>query len=142
MNNSYTGRGLFLGIEELLQNSIFTTEELPLYIHDLATVLANLHFQAMNDGFDLEVFVGRNAMGVSVLYIGDFDLTEIIVEFNDYVIDRLVWCLYAVPYFPRPNNSDLFKIFKDAYIEQASLHNRGDVATIIMNRYIQDCSYD
>ena len=138
-NASYKGRGLFLGIKELFEYNIFTPDNLNEYIKDLAIAISNLHYVGKNDGFDIEVFVGSEK-NKNKLFIGDFDLTEMIQEYNDYTIDRLVWSLYAVPYFPRKD--ELLDVFSDNYILQAKKNNKDDIAKQVITKYITDCSYD
>ena len=139
-NVNYKGRGLFLGIKELLEYNIFTPDNLNEYIKDLAIAISNLHYIGKNDGYDIEVFVGSEK-NKNKLFIGDFDLSEMIQEYNDYTIDRLVWCLYAVPYFPRRKN-ELLDVFSDNYILQAKKNNKDDIAIQVIEKYIEDCSYD
>jgi hypothetical protein len=149
INIARKGRGLFLGIKELIENGIFTEESITDYVKDLAISISRLHYIGQNDGFDIEVFVGvepdatrssrnRCPLCTPTLFIGDFDLSEMIVEYNDYTIGRMVWCLYTVPYFPR--KGVLLDVFSKYYIESATGHE--EIAAQVIEIYTKDCLYD
>lgn len=142
INIAYKGRGQFLGIKELVENGIFTEESITDYVKDLAISISRLHYIGQNDGFDIEVFVGAETNAPTgskpTLFIGDFDLSEMIVEYNDYTIGRMVWCLYTVPYFPR--KGALLDVFSKYYIESATGHE--EIAAQVIEKYTNDCLYD
>jgi len=72
-----------------------------------------IHFVGKNDAYDLEVFLGKEYKSkLSRFYIADFDLSENIEKYDDNTIERIIWSLNAVEYFPKNNN----KIFLDLFI--------------------------
>jgi hypothetical protein len=137
-NFSYVfhGRGLFLGNQELLDKNIIPGN-LELYIQDLAICMARLHYLAQNDGYDIEIFIGKHDDTTeNKLFIADFDLSEMIEVYNDYSIDRILWSLCAIPYFPIPPTKE-FQVFQENYINEAQKHNKEQIAKTIMSKYVE-----
>jgi hypothetical protein len=134
LEKNYPGRGLFLGLEQLYENKIFTAVNIHEYISQLGIVMAKLHYFVKNDGYDIELFISKNRETVEI-FIGDFDLSEFINEYTDDIIkDRIIWSLTAVPYFPNPAN-ELFQDFKKSYISEATKHGKEDIAKRVMVLY-------
>lgn len=128
------GRGLFLGIDELISDGIFTAENIEEYIAQLGQLLARLHYDAKNDGYDLELFISKEG-GKTIIYIGDFDLSEFWKDANDETIERLTWSLEAFPYFPIEGK--LYNIFSKNYLEQAEAYEHRFVAEKVLKRYVE-----
>jgi hypothetical protein len=125
-------RGHIMGTNLLVSNGIIPEDQLPEYMKQLGQVLARLHYIAKNDGYDLEVFAGKEG-DTTILYIGDFDLSEMITEYTPKIIqDRLVWSIDAVPYFPTKDQPELYEPFKTAYIETAEAAGYKEVAEQVM----------
>jgi len=130
------GRGLFIGINQLIKNKIFTENNIKKYVKELALVISRLHYKIKNDGYDLELFISREPENSNIIiYVSDFDLTEFITEYNDEVIARLEWSLSAVPYFPTPDQPKLFKIFKTNYINEADKYGLKLIAEKVIELY-------
>lgn len=128
------GRGRFLGLSQLKDLNIISEDMLPEYVKQLGTVIGRLHFIAKNDGYDLEVFAGTKNEKI-ILYIGDFDLSEMITEYGDEQIKRMAWTLEAVPYFPTLDQADLYELFKTAYLEVADSVGQRKVGEAVLNIY-------
>jgi hypothetical protein len=128
------GRGHFLGISQLKKLNIFTDKNIKDYIKELAILLARLHYKHKNDGYDLEVFVGKDLNNQITLYIGDFDLSEFYENMNEKIISRLSWSLASVPYFPIED--ELYDIFSDNYLKEASKYNMKETAEMVLKEYI------
>lgn len=127
-------RGLFLGVKELIEKGIIPNEDLGEYVKQLAHVIARLHYEIKNDGFDIEVFAGKED-GRTILYIGDFDLSTMITTYDNAAIDSMAWCFGAVPYFPTRDQSDLYSIFKNSYITTAETMGYREVAEKVLFNY-------
>ena len=130
-NHHYSTRGLFLGINELIENNIFTKENIPNYIAELGIIMAKLHYKVKNDGYDIELFISKINKEETIIYIGDFDLSKFYDDEPD--IERLVWSLEAVPYFPI--EGDLYKIFSNNYIQEATKYKMAEVAKKVLSEY-------
>lgn len=140
LNYYNKGRGLFLGIKELIDSCIFTNENIKEYIKELALIISKLHYKIKNDGYDLELFLSRenNLLDDTkhiVIYIGDFDLSKFITDYDKKTIERLEWSLSAVPYFPTKDQSELFDIFITNYISEADNYGLKDIAIKVMELY-------
>jgi hypothetical protein len=137
------GRGRFLGLNQLIDLNIINEKNIEEYISQLAILISNLHFQVKNDGYDLELFISsdnsnsnrKNNNRNIIIFLGDFDLTEFITEFNDNTIKRLIWSLNAVPYFPTPFQHNLYKIFSNNYIKNAKKYDFEYIASHILQKY-------
>lgn len=128
------GRGRFLGLSQLKDLDIISEDMIPEYAKQLGTVIGRLHFIAKNDGYDLEVFAGTKNEKI-ILYIGDFDLSEMITEYGDEQIKRMAWTLEAVPYFPTLDQADLYELFKTAYLEVADSVGQRKVGEAVLKIY-------
>ena len=126
-------RGLFLGVQELTEKGIIPGADLNEYVKQLAHVIARLQYEIKNDGFDIEVFAGKED-GRIILYIGDFDLSTMITTYDKQAIDSMAWCLGAVPYFPTKEQS-LYSIFKDSYLTTAETLGYRAVAEEVLLAY-------
>jgi hypothetical protein len=133
-NTAHRKRGLFLGIKELIVNGFFTEESIKEYIAQLGVIIARLHYQVNNDGFDIELFLDKTGDKITV-YIADFDLSNFYETINDEIIKKMVACLDSVPYFPTPDQPELFAIFSDNYINEAKKFKQNMVAQQVMHMY-------
>ena len=135
LNYKDKNRGLFLGINELYEKKIFTPENIKIYCHDLGGIMAKLHYLVKNDCYDIEVFVGREDYKI-ILYIGDFDLSKMIINYDNETVKRIIWSLDAVPYFPTPSEQKiLYDIFKNEYLNVAILNGYIDIAKYVLKQY-------
>lgn len=139
-NLIHKGRGQFIGLKQIrsyLQacptHHNATVETL---CHELGLFIGLLHFVGMNDGYDIEVFLGREYVNPRLkLFVADFDLTEEIKEYNPSTIQRMILCLDSVPYFPSKDNPELFALFSNAYRSIANLVGVVDVADQVLAEY-------
>lgn len=132
LNYLNKGRGHFLGIKELEDNEIIKKDKIESYINDLAIIMARLHYQIKNDGYDIELFISKEKEEQACIYIGDFDLSQF---YDKPDIDRLSWCFMAVPYFPIEGK--LYDIFSSIYIEEAAKHGMEETAKEVMATYVE-----
>jgi len=133
-NEKYETRGLFLGINNLLKENIFTAENITNYIKDLGIIMARLHYLVKNDGYDLELYISKIDDENTKIYIADFDLSEFYEGYPDKkIIERLSWSLEAVQYFPI--EGELYSIFSSNYIDEAIKYDMGSVATEVLQEY-------
>ena len=130
-SHKYSTRGLFLGINELIENGIFTEKNIGNYIAELGIIMAKLHYKVKNDGYDIELFISKIKNEEPIIYIGDFDLSNFYEEPD---IERLLWSLEAVPYFPI--EGPLYKIFSNNYIKEATIYGMGEIAKKVLYSYI------
>lgn len=128
-------RGRFLGLSQLKQERILSDTTISEYVKQLGTVIGSLHFIAKNDGYDLELFAGVED-GKTVLYIGDFDLSEMIQDYGKEEIERMAWALGAVPYFPTLDQEELYEVFKNAYLEVAENQGKRDIGEAVLEKYV------
>lgn len=128
-------RGHFLGVSNLKTESIFTDANINDYIRDLGILMARLHYQVKNDGYDLELFISKEEGGKTIIYIADFDLSEFYSVISPKIIKRLEWSLAAVPYFPI--DGDLYDIFSTNYIEEATKHGMKETAEKVLKLYTE-----
>ena len=127
-------RGLFLGVQQLIEKGIIPEAELNEYVKELAHCMARLHYEIKNDGFDIEIFAGKED-GRTVLYIGDFDLSNMIKSYDKQAIDSMSWCFGAVPYFPVKEQGELYSVFKDSYLTTAESLGYKEVAEKVLFDY-------
>lgn len=134
------GRGQFIGLKQIRGY----LESCPLHknatvetiCHELGIFIGLLHFVGKNDGYDIEVFLGREYVDPHLkMFIADFDLTETITQYDKDTIDRMVFCLDAVPYFPSKSNPTLFTLFGNAYKSVAESVGLSEIADIVLERY-------
>jgi hypothetical protein len=130
------GRGRFLGINDLISKEIFTLDNIQNYIKDLGILMSRLHYLLKNDGYDIEIFIGKDIETNIVLYVGDFDLSEFYETINDEIIERLEWSLSAVPYFPI--QGEYYEIFSQNYLEEASKYNMRETAKKVLKLYTEN----
>jgi hypothetical protein len=128
----YLGRGLFLGLTELY-NHIFEPNTIQEYIRQLGIVMARLHYYVKNDCYDIELFVSKINNKIEI-FVGDFDLSIFITDYDNTTINRIIWSLNAVEYFPHPNNI-LFENFYASYIDEATKYNKQTIAEYVMSEY-------
>lgn len=114
-NTMFKGRGEFIGVQQI--KKYVNADTMPAIAHELGLVMGMIHFRGKNDGYDIEVFMGKEANSKKVrFYIADFDLSNPITSYDDATIQRMRWSMDAVPYFPRPDlDAKMFAAFKNAY---------------------------
>ena len=136
----HKGRGQFIGLRQIKGY----LESCPMYqnatvetiCHELGIFIGLLHFIAKNDGYDIEVFLGREYVEPRLkVFIADFDLSEPITQYDKATISRMTFCLDAVPYFPSKDNPDLFDRFANAYRSVAKSAGFLQVADIVLENY-------
>jgi len=136
----HKGRGQFIGLQQIKGY----LEACPMYqnatvetiCHELGIFIGLLHFIAKNDGYDIEVFLGREYVEPRLkVFIADFDLSEPITQYDKATISRMTFCLDAVPYFPSKDNPDLFNRFANAYRSVAKSAGFLQVADIVLENY-------
>ena len=130
----YKGRGHFLGVSNLKAENIFTDDNINDYIRDLGILMARLHYKVKNDGYDLELFISKEENGI-IIYIADFDLSELYKVITPRIIERLEWSLSAFPYFPIDGN--LYDIFSKNYIEEATKYGMKETAEKVLRLYTE-----
>jgi len=137
--NSYSkGRGRYMGIQQLMEYGLFNNENIKEYIAELGTIIGKLHYVVKNDGFDLEIFVGRDEKDNTIkLYIADFDLSNMIENYDQKTISNLEWSLSSIAYFPYPDEQpELYEIFKNSYLDIATKENKQIIAEKVLELYI------
>jgi tRNA A-37 threonylcarbamoyl transferase component Bud32 len=128
-------RGDFLGIKQLSQ--YIPVEDMPKYIKDLGKILGVIHYIGRNDAYDIEVILGRLYEEKELkLFVIDFDLSEIIKKYDTETIDRMVWSLSAVNYFPMAD-SEFWGPFEEGYLEIAKTKNQEKIAIQVLDKYKQ-----
>lgn len=134
-------RGRFLGIKELRE---IIKAPLEPYVYDLGRLLSSIIFVGMNDCYDIEVFLGSGdvrstAFGDKnshMLYVADFDLSLPIKKFDKKTIERIVWALQAVPYFPiQEVDKKLYNSFEKGFIDIAKTTEYLNEALLILKMY-------
>lgn len=132
----YVGRGLFLGVNNLLQYDLLTQKEIIKLVSELGIVMARLHYQIKIDCFDVELFLGIEK-NKKVIYIGDFDLSNFILYgYNEEERNKLLESLTLVEYFPTYDETpELFELFSNNYILEATKYNGKKIAIDIINNF-------
>lgn len=125
-------RGLYMGINNMIEEGFFTKQSIKEYIKDLGIIMARLHYFVKNDGYDIELFLSKENEKI-VIYIADFDMSNMYTEVTDEVIERLEWSLSAVEYFPM--DGPLYDIFSSAYIKEASKYDMEETAKKVLSLY-------
>ena len=74
-------RGLFLGVNQLISENIFTKDNIQEYIKQLAILMARLHYRLKNDTSDIELFVAKENDKI-IIYVGDFDRAKFFEDYN------------------------------------------------------------
>lgn len=121
----HKGRGEFIGLKEVRQ-FVKDEKDIERIAYELGLMIASIHFVGRNDAWDVEVFLGKEANTRKCrLYLADFDLSKEITEYDNATIERMVWSIEAVPYFPtRESSMKLFKLFKKGYFKVAARQDR------------------
>jgi len=128
------GRGLFLGVQELIAENIFNPGNINRYMHELGILMARLHYRIKNDGYDLELFISKEEDKI-IIYVGDFDRSEFYEEVDKERIDRLCWSFAAVEYFP--GKGELYSIFSDSYLIESEKYGAREIAEKVLAEYLQ-----
>jgi len=94
-------------------------------------MMSNIHFKGQNDAYDVEIYLGSDYK----FYLADFDLSEEICTLDPETIQRMVWSLDAVQYFPTLDCCpDLYKVFKDGYFQNLNSDQK-NIATLVFDLY-------
>ena len=135
MNVIHKGRGQFIGLEQIKE--FIPEENIKKVVYELGIAMGLIHFVGKNDGYDIEVFLGLEYKTKKVkCYIADFDLTESISKYDKETMNRMLWSLEAVQYFPLSNNKELFDSFIKGYTKvgvEADINR--DVLEYIISEY-------
>lgn len=132
MDIIYHGRGQFIGLEQIYK----IVPNVNRLCYDIGYVMGLIHFVAKNDAYDIELFLGKSYEKDLKVYIADFDLTESIQSYDESM-ERIVWSLQAVPYFPVDVESDLYTEFFNGYRKAAK---EGDIPDKIVEQIISEYS--
>jgi hypothetical protein len=111
----HKGRGEFIGLKEILE--YVSVDEVLKACYDLGILMGLIHHIGRNDAYDVEVYLGKEANSKKCrFYVADFDLSEQVKEYDEDTIERMIWSLDAVPYFPREVvDISMFKVFREGY---------------------------
>lgn len=96
----------------MIVKGIFTRENINDYIIELGIIMAKLHYYVKNDGYDIELFLSKEDDRI-IIYVGDFDKSNIYDKLNDGVIDKICNSLGCCFFFPINDEN-----FKNAYINE------------------------
>lgn len=134
------GRGVFVGRNIL--NRYFSSDQMTAICAELGRFMAMMHYKLNLNALDLEVVAGPRC-GVTKLkaYILDFGMVK---QFNE---SEAVLSINAVNYFPLKDFCDyatctdnqkaeqlhLADVFNEAYLKEASLHGKQDMAERILS---------
>jgi hypothetical protein len=127
-------RGYILGKDQLVGKNILSDDMLPVYSEHLGVVMGRIHYIVKNDAWDVEVYAGKDGKK-TILYVGDFDRSLMIDAYTPDVIERMVWSLAAVPYFPTAEQPNLFKAFTSGYMKIATSVGKEDIAKVVLSQY-------
>jgi hypothetical protein len=129
-------RGYILGKKQLVEKNILLEDMLESYSEQLGVVMARIHYIVKNDAWDIEVYAGKEkGFENTILYIGDFDRSRMIEDYTPDVIERMVWSLAAVPYFPNQRQPKLLEAFRSGYMKIATSVGKQDVANAVLSEY-------
>ncbi|CAH6420935.1 Hypothetical protein UVM_LOCUS285 [uncultured virus] len=132
-------RGRFVGLEQIERYWQRAGErgDLAKAAFEIGTLMALLHYVGKNDAYDVELFLGHQYGDPKLkFFLADFDLSQPIDRYDDETIERMVWSLDAVPYFPRPEiDRELYDAFADGYARIADLNGLGNVAEAVLAAY-------
>jgi hypothetical protein len=128
------GRGLFLGVQELIAENIFNPGNINRYMHELGVLMARLHYRIKNDGYDLELFISKEEDKI-IIYVGDFDQSEFYEEADKERIVRLGWSFAAVEYFP--GKGHLYSIFSESYLLESEKYGAREIAEKVLAEYLE-----
>jgi len=136
-NFIFEGRGEFIGIKEI--KNYVSENNIETAVYELGLIMGLIHFVGKNDGYDLEVFLGKEYNSkISRFYIADFDLTENIVEYDSNTIERIVWSMLAIDYFPHENNKEYLDLFLKGYVLIAKIKEVKDkIIEKIVEKYLE-----
>jgi len=129
-------RGLFLGVNELISENIFTIDNIKEYIKQLAILMARLHYKLKNDTSDIELFISREN-DIITIYIGDFHIAQFFIDYNENIINKLAESFYTVNYFPC--EGELYDIFSTNYIIEATIYGMQEIAKKVLQQYVKYC---
>ena len=130
-------RGLFLGVNQLISENIFTKDNIQEYIKQLAILMARLHYRLKNDTSDIELFVAKEIDKI-IIYVGDFDRAKFFEDYSDHTIKKLAESLSVVNYFPCIG--ELYNIFSTNYISEATKYGMSEISSNVLKKYIDNCS--
>lgn len=125
-------RGQMLGLKQI--TDLLTQKRLNKCVKQIGHLIGMLHYIAKIDCYDIEVWLAYEN-GKYVFYIGDFDQCQLITSYDESTKNRMVWALDAVNYFPTKENTSLYKIFSDAYLELAEHEGMSIIAKEILDKY-------
>lgn len=136
-NETYEGRGQFIGIKQIKE--YVSEENLEKAAYELGIAMGLLHFVAKNDAYDIEVLLGKEENSkICRFYIIDFDLSENIEKYDKNTLDRMVWSLAAVDYFPNKSNKKLLDLFIKGYMEIAAENKiNKEIVMYIIEEYLK-----
>lgn len=138
-NYTNKNRGVFKGLKQLKSDLDLTDKLLEEASYDLGVMMANIHFIGKNDAYDVEIYLGCPNVCTSGthklgFYIADFDLSEPITKYDGETINRMIWSLDAVPYFP--TEGKMLDLFKSGYMKAVGSSSKyKDVAESILGKY-------
>lgn len=135
-NLKHVTRGLFLGVNELISENIFTIDNIQEYIKQLAILMARLHYKLKNDTSDIELFISRENDKI-IIYVGDFDRAQFFIDHNEDIINKLAESFYTVNYFPC--EGELYDIFSTNYIIEAANYGMQEIAKKVLKQYVKYC---
>jgi len=118
-------KGRIMGLKKMIKYGLINSDNVYDYIRELATILARLHYEVKNDGFDIEVLIGKENDKI-VLYIGDFDLTHMIKRYTADAKRYRKWGIIGI--YGIYENKKLGKVFIDTYLKVADDLGYRDIA--------------
>jgi hypothetical protein len=140
-NSTFPGRGQFVGLSEILSYldacPAHENPRIDTICFELGILLGLIHFVALNDAFDIEVFFGRLFQSSRLkFFIADFDQTQTIqMPPTVEQLERMIVSIDAIPYFPSPTVSPaLFKEFVKGYTGVAAQVGVEDLANLILEK--------
>lgn len=107
--------------------------------YELGKLLALIHFVARYDGYDLEVYLGREWGDERLkFFIADFDRFDPVTDFYDKsILDRMSWSMGAFEYFPSASDdsylNNFYIKFREGYLEIAEREGLSDVGEEILS---------
>ena len=135
----FKGRGQFIGLKQIKE--YVDIDNIPKIVYEFGKIMGMIHFIGKNDAYDMEVFLGKEENSkICRFYIGDFDLSEEIKEYDKETIKRIEWSLSAIEFFPNKDNEndEYLKLFLKGYMEIAAENNIDtDVVMQIIESYLE-----
>jgi hypothetical protein len=134
-NTTHEGRGQFLGMKEIRE--LIDCNNINDSVRDLGMMMGYIHYYGKNDAYDIELFMGKTADDKIIkFFLSDFDLSETIEIYDKITINRMIWALNAIPYFPISSvNKKLYDIFAEAYRKVAEEVGYLNVANEVLQLY-------